>query len=87
MKNQKEDESEETGGIRQSPIETLFTPQEVADIFGVTRVTVYCWIRRAREGESDAGIGHFKVGKHVRIPASAIKAKAREVKINARKKA
>lgn len=39
----------------------FYSPQDVADMFGLRRLTIYEWIKK---GQIEA----FKVGKHIMIP-------------------
>jgi len=47
------------------PLQQYYTPQEVAEMFGMTRLTVYGWVKR---GEIEA----FSIGRKILIPKEGV---------------
>lgn len=54
-----------------TPAEKHYTPQEVADLFKVTRQAVYLWIKHGK-------ILSVKIGAAIRIPESEVERMARK---------
>ncbi|RJP56392.1 MAG: DNA-binding protein [Deltaproteobacteria bacterium] len=51
--------------------ELFYSTSEVADLFGINRVTIYRWVK---EGKVKA----YKIGKHIKIPVSEVERLGRE---------
>jgi excisionase family DNA binding protein len=53
-------------------MERLYTVNDVAEMFGVTRAAVYIWMRKGK-------LGYVVVGEHRRVPQSALDAFVKHV--------
>ncbi|KAF0123317.1 MAG: hypothetical protein FD151_332 [bacterium] len=49
----------------------FYSTSEVADLFGVNRVTIYRWVKKGK-------VKAYKIGKHIKIPVSEVERLRRE---------